>query len=90
MDYLRALVWTNTRKMAKIQGKIVVDTERCKGCGVCIEACPTQTIALSPQVNAKGYNYCYMASPEACIGCAGCAVVCPDSCIVVYREKKQA
>ena len=66
--------------MAKIKGKIVVDTERCKGCGVCIEACPTQTISLNP---------CYMAAPDSCIGCAGCAVVCPDSCIVVYREKKQ-
>ncbi|WP_298061536.1 4Fe-4S dicluster domain-containing protein [uncultured Rikenella sp.] len=76
--------------MAKIKGRIVVDIERCKGCSVCIEACPTQTIGLSPQVNSKGYNYCYMAHPEACIGCAGCAVVCPDSCIVVYREKKQA
>lgn len=76
--------------MGKIKGKIVVDAERCKGCGVCIEACPTQTISLNPQVNSKGYNYCYMSNPDSCIGCAGCAIVCPDSCIVVYREKKQA
>ncbi len=74
--------------MAKIQGKIVVDTERCKGCGVCIEACPTQTISLHSQVNSKGYNYCYMSAPHACIDCASCAVVCPDSCIVVYSTKK--
>lgn len=73
--------------MAKIKGTIVVDNERCKGCGVCVEACPTKVLRLNKEVNSRGYNYSYMADPEACIGCAGCAVVCPDSCIVVYRQK---
>ena len=73
--------------MAKIKGTIVVDTERCKGCGVCIVTCPTQVIALNREVNSKGYNYCYMENPDACIGCANCAMVCPDSCITVYRQK---
>ena len=26
--------------MAKIKGAIVVDTERCKGCNLCVVACP--------------------------------------------------
>lgn len=73
--------------MAKIKGTIVVDTERCKGCGVCVPACPTNTIELSAHVNGKGYNFCYMANPEACIGCASCAIMCPDSCITVYKQK---
>lgn len=72
--------------MAKIKGRIVVDIERCKGCGVCCEVCPTNVIALNKLVNSKGYNYCYMETPENCIGCAGCAMVCPDSCITVYRD----
>ena len=73
--------------MAKIKGTIVVDVERCKGCGVCVESCPQQGIALHREVNAKGYNYLHMANPEACTGCANCAIVCPDSCITVYRQK---
>lgn len=73
--------------MAKIIGKIIVDTERCKGCEVCLQVCPTQTISLHQQVNSKGYNYCYMSAPQNCIGCAACAMVCPDSCITVYRQK---
>lgn len=73
--------------MAKIQGTIIVDTERCKGCGVCVANCPVDCIALNDSVNNKGYNYCYMAQPEKCIGCAGCAIVCPDSVITVYRQK---
>ena len=43
-----------------LRGAIVVDTERCKGCGVCVVNCPTQTIALSKEVNSKGYNFLYM------------------------------
>lgn len=73
--------------MAKVRGAIEVDTENCKGCGVCITACPTQVIQLAKQVNGKGYNYAYMEKPEACTGCSNCALVCPDSVINVYRIK---
>jgi len=37
-----------------IKGAIVVDTEHCKGCGVCLAACPNQILALSKNVNGKG------------------------------------
>ena len=40
--------------MAKIKGTIVVDKERCKGCGVCASACPCDVLALSAEVNSKG------------------------------------
>jgi 2-oxoglutarate ferredoxin oxidoreductase subunit delta len=73
--------------MAKVRGAIVVDIERCKGCEVCIEACPTDVIALADQVNSKGYRYAYMEHPEACTGCTNCAIVCPDGVISVYRVK---
>ncbi len=73
--------------MAKIRGAIVVDNERCKGCGVCVPACPQEVIALGKQVNRKGYNFAMMAKPEECIGCANCAIVCPDGVISVYKLK---
>ena len=52
--------------MAKIKGTIIVDIERCKGCGVCVPSCPNNVLALSPHVNGKGYNYSYMANPDDC------------------------
>ena len=76
--------------MAKVKGRIVVDIERCKGCSLCIGACPTEVIDLAEEVNGKGYHYSYMANPEACIGCTNCAVVCPDGVITVYRMKVNA
>ncbi len=73
--------------MAKIKGTIIVDKERCKGCGVCVASCPCDVLALSVEVNSKGYPAAQMANPDACTGCASCAVICPDSCITVYRQK---
>jgi 2-oxoglutarate ferredoxin oxidoreductase subunit delta len=75
--------------MAKVRGAIQVDVENCKGCSLCVVACPTKVIALAREVNHKGYNYAYMANPEACTGCANCALVCPDSVIDVYRIKEE-
>ncbi len=71
--------------MAKHQGKIEVDTERCKGCNLCTIACPLHLIELSAQVNRHGYNYATQPDHTACNACASCGIVCPDACITVYR-----
>ena len=73
--------------MAKNRGVIIVDVERCKGCEVCVGACPTEVIDMAKEVNGKGYRYAYMANADACTGCTNCAIVCPDGCITVYRKK---
>ncbi|MFV0398098.1 MAG: ferredoxin family protein [Bacteroidales bacterium] len=74
--------------MAKIKGAVVVNRERCKGCNLCVESCPTQVLSLDPRdVNNIGYHFAYMKNPDDCIGCASCGLVCPDGCITVYRVK---
>jgi 2-oxoglutarate ferredoxin oxidoreductase subunit delta len=72
--------------MAKMKGDIVIDVERCKGCELCISACPFSTIAMAKEVNSKGYHYAIKVNDE-CTGCTNCAVVCPDGVITVYRVK---
>jgi len=47
--------------MAKVRGAVVVNIEGCKGCGVCVPACPSDVLELAKQVNGKGYHYSYMA-----------------------------
>ena len=72
--------------MAKARGAITVDIDRCKGCNLCVVACPTDTLELQPhEVNDRGYHFAFMEKPENCTGCCSCALVCPDACIEVYR-----
>ena len=73
--------------MAKVRGAVVVDREGCKGCGVCVNECPQEVLALHKEVNSRGYHFSYMENVEACTGCSNCGVVCPDTCITVYRVK---
>jgi 2-oxoglutarate ferredoxin oxidoreductase subunit delta len=78
-----------------VKGRIVIDKERCKGCGLCILVCPKKQIEISDQLNKKGY---YPASFKEesteeleqikCTGCALCAISCPDVSIEVYRQDK--
>ena len=69
--------------------KIDVMVERCKGCERCNHACPQGIIKMSPKLNAKGYNYAFLADPQRCIGCRLCAITCPDVAIEVYAEGTQ-
>ncbi|MBZ0310275.1 MAG: 4Fe-4S binding protein [Anaerolineae bacterium] len=72
------------------RGTILIDEERCKGCGLCPTVCPQEIIHLEPKkLNAKGYHPAVLVDPDSsCTGCAICAVICPDTCITVYREAR--
>ncbi len=68
--------------------KVEIAIEFCKGCQLCIAACPKEALQIGTGVNKKGYRYSEMANEE-CIGCALCAISCPDAAIEVYKDKKK-
>jgi 2-oxoglutarate ferredoxin oxidoreductase subunit delta len=68
------------------KGKLTFNTDICKGCGLCVAACPLKVLALNTEtVNKKGYNPVYEAVPDKCVACGSCAVMCPDSVIMIER-----
>jgi len=75
--------------VSKIKGAIVVDEVRCKGCALCVEACPQGVIALAKKVNVHGYPFVEAVEMDKCVGCGSCGIVCPDGCITVYRKKME-
>ena len=67
---------------------VTIDRDRCKGCGNCVLACPRQVLAMSKDINVKGYFPAEAADPDRCTGCSMCAMTCPDVALEVFKEPK--
>jgi 2-oxoglutarate ferredoxin oxidoreductase subunit delta len=65
-----------------------IDTERCKGCGLCVAVCPKKVLEISATVNTRGYFPAYQARPEDCVFCAICATMCPDVAITITEVEE--
>ncbi len=66
--------------------KVTFRTDACKGCGLCVHACPKQILVIAKdKINAKGHSPAEMTDESKCIGCAFCATMCPDCIIKVEK-----
>jgi 2-oxoglutarate ferredoxin oxidoreductase subunit delta len=66
-------------------GKITFRKERCKGCGLCVMACPKELLKVSQKFNRSGYPIACIEDMESCTGCTLCAEMCPDVVISVFK-----
>ncbi len=71
-------------------GPLVIATERCKGCELCVAACPTHVLALDlSTVNALGHHPVHLLDAFRCTSCALCAKVCPDAVFTVIAPARE-
>lgn len=76
------------REPAPKKNKLTVVSVYCKGCGLCVDICPTGTLELEDNIESKFGVSVKIAAPDHCIGCRMCERRCPDFAIFVnYTEK---
>ena len=75
--------------MAKT-GKVEIDRELCKGCLLCIRACPTEVLEADTEPNTTGSYPSKPVRMEKCIACGNCYEVCPDVCIGIFELEETA
>jgi len=67
------------------RGILRVNTDECKGCGLCVEACAQKVLSLSERLNHYGYRTATYAG-AGCNGCGICFMACPEpGAITVLR-----
>ncbi|HRZ67893.1 MAG TPA: 4Fe-4S binding protein [Candidatus Omnitrophota bacterium] len=68
-------------------GKITIERDACKGCGLCAINCPEKLIIMEESLNVRGVHPAKFigADEQKCKGCKMCAIMCPDVCIEVYK-----
>ena len=69
--------------------KHLIDRDRCKGCGICVDACPKNVLEISDELNTKGYFTAFQARPDDCIFCAICCTMCPDVAIAISEIEEE-
>lgn len=65
--------------------KVTFNEDRCKGCEMCVVACPKKIVIIADRLNAKGFKPAEVLEQDKCIGCAFCATMCPDCVIEVEK-----
>ena len=68
------------------QAKTVIDEDECKGCGLCIDACPEKVLFAQRHLNHMGFHPAGYQG-DGCTGCGICFYQCPEpGAITVFKK----
>jgi 2-oxoglutarate ferredoxin oxidoreductase subunit delta len=66
------------------RGTVKIDIESCKGCELCVPACPPGVLSMTTdRFNQRGYRYPDLIA--GCTACRACLQVCPDFVFQVWK-----
>lgn len=68
------------------RGSVVMNSEECKGCGLCVEACPPKVLHLAEALNRYGYHPAIYLG-HGCTGCGICYFACPEPGGIQVRKR---
>jgi 2-oxoglutarate ferredoxin oxidoreductase subunit delta len=71
--------------MEVLVDRVTIEKDYCKGCELCVEACPHSVLVMSNDFNKSGYHYSIFKNIDDCTSCTFCGIICPDVCIEVYK-----
>jgi 2-oxoglutarate ferredoxin oxidoreductase subunit delta len=66
-------------------GKPIIDISLCKGCELCVHACPQKVLSMSAESNEQGVTYACFDDSDNCTACTFCALICPEYAINVIK-----
>ena len=76
--------------MAKRKGLVRIDTDCCKGCGLCVVCCPTSSLRLGQALNRLGYHPAEFLPGTGCTACGVCFYACPEPAAITVTLASDA
>lgn len=66
-----------------------IEPEECKGCRLCVAACPRNCLIIGSDLNQLGYQYARFEKQE-CTACGFCYYICPEpGAIIVHKGERE-
>lgn len=74
-------------RIPRVNGRfnIILNKERCTGCGLCAINCPTKALILYKEFGKDSYKILFRN--EMCNGCGICEKSCPADCIKLLEHE---
>jgi 2-oxoglutarate ferredoxin oxidoreductase subunit delta len=69
------------------RGDVEIAAHLCKGCCLCVAACPASVLVQSQFLNRQGY-YAISYVGSGCTGCGVCFYVCPEPAAITVKRRR--